>query len=461
MIDPRIIQLLDSPDVEHRKKAVMALAKTKDSEALPYLAKVYKNDKNSEVRELARKGGIYIKKQLDEAAAVPVDSYDEGDYGYEEDDDYGSGGYDDDAYSSRLSYYDEAVEDDAPTTSSEDVVMPSEMVVSSADVSRAQNYVDQAMDWNVRGNNEKAAQLLQRALRINPRLMHDSYTLSLAATVTGVVGDEAMRILAPSPEELRKRYGKSGRGAASAGTSGLQQAMTLLVMMGAAVVLVGYFIMPWMDYSDVPNMGIDGEVISTEQALSQLGDVFGAFLSEEALERSISKIQLQVTGLDITLLVLQWSPFNEVIGINAFFRALGEEMGADDAQVNAMVQSGEDAVQDFETEPVPLDYLLLLAPISAVLAIVYCIFLLRSASISKWIICIFIGLMGIASLLYFYTSAAKSAIPDDFTSEIPVVITDATEFIAVGYWIALGGILAVVILPFIAMLLMPPAEQED
>ena len=73
MIDDQLIDMLISDNVAERKQAVKKLAQSKNREALPYLADVFQNDEDAEVRELARKGGIYIKRNVPESSA-PVQS---------------------------------------------------------------------------------------------------------------------------------------------------------------------------------------------------------------------------------------------------------------------------------------------------------------------------------------------------------------------------------------------------
>jgi hypothetical protein len=63
MIDQNIIKLTKDRNPEERKRAVKLLAQTANTESLPYLADLYKNDPDAEVRELALKAGRYIKKQ--------------------------------------------------------------------------------------------------------------------------------------------------------------------------------------------------------------------------------------------------------------------------------------------------------------------------------------------------------------------------------------------------------------
>ena len=60
--DPIIFQALKSPDPEERKKGVIALGRTGEREAMRYLATVYKNDSDIDVRLLALDAGKHIKR---------------------------------------------------------------------------------------------------------------------------------------------------------------------------------------------------------------------------------------------------------------------------------------------------------------------------------------------------------------------------------------------------------------
>lgn len=481
MIDPRIIKLLDSADVETRKKAVMALAKTKDRAALPHLAKVYKNDKSAEVRELARKGGVYIKKQLEEAAAPVVHET------YAEPDDYASGGYDyedeeeddQDSYSSRLRYYDEEEEeeeDESPLPiphDHEEVVLPSDVYVSPGEEQRARGYVDQAMDWNVRGNNEKAAQLLQRALKINPRLMYDSYTLSIAATVTGMSGQEAVRVLGPRKEDLKKKVARSkGVGGAA---SGVQILMALLVVLGAAVALVGYFIMPWIDLSSIPIQDeTTGQITTFGESIDQAKDQFNALIAlagsdantpeVREIRSAIDGLTVSINGLDTTLVSIGSQNLLEAMGIidllNVFMGMLGGGFGIDQGQIDAAMDEFDAAIP----EPAPLDYSLILVPVMAVAAVLFGIVLVRGGSVASWLLAIIIGLLGVGPMIYFYLSGMETVIPSGEEVGLggfgELNIPTGTDLLGVGYWISLAGMLAVIILPFIALLLMPTPEKS-
>lgn len=64
-MNDEIFQLLRSEDPEDRKKAVRELAQLRDREVLRYLATVYKEDPDAEVRDLAVRAGKYVKKQME------------------------------------------------------------------------------------------------------------------------------------------------------------------------------------------------------------------------------------------------------------------------------------------------------------------------------------------------------------------------------------------------------------
>jgi tetratricopeptide (TPR) repeat protein len=152
MIDNNVIQQLDSPDPQERKKAIAALARSKNLEALKYLATVVKTDSDPEVADLARKAGIYIRKN---AAAQPAPS--------------------------RPAPGPELVQDrlrdeltPAPIGVEDREPLPEEIKVSRADEERARGHVEQAISWHMRGDNDKAADYLRRAFSANPKLQHDA-----------------------------------------------------------------------------------------------------------------------------------------------------------------------------------------------------------------------------------------------------------------------------------------------
>jgi hypothetical protein len=210
MIDSRVIQLLGSADPEKRKKAVMLLAKTKDREALPHLEKVNSSDHNREVRSLATKAIAYIEKHTPVSSPISDDVYDD----YDEGDDNADSHYASPFYAG--DDYDEP-EDEAQPEAEEDeepfFSAATEIRVSDAAAASARSMVQQAMDWSLRANNDRAAQLLGKALRLDPRLVHDSYTRSLAGSVVGLDNEAAIRQLIKASARSKSGDGGSWAGA--------------------------------------------------------------------------------------------------------------------------------------------------------------------------------------------------------------------------------------------------------
>ncbi len=434
MIDPHIIKLLQSGDIEKRKKAVMALAQTKDSEALPYLAQVYQSDKSGEVRQLAYKGGIYIKRQIEQAVTVvEEESYDDDDY--------------------NRPFY------DAP--------LLSEIKVSAGDEKRAAGYIDQAMDWNIRGDNEKSAELINRALQINPHLMDDSYTVSLASTVTGLDGQAAIDLLKPTDEELKKRA-KSNRAA----DNPIQQVFGFITSLAGLIALVSFLLFPWLDVSSMPT------VLNTEGQIGTLDDIVDMLKDEinvEGLENmppefqdfinAIRALTLEVNGINTVLVaigqkntldVTGFTRYLEVLSSPMFSGLLGEELG----DVDMIFKEMESLTPD------PLNYSLVMVPIAALLAMIMGLIFLRRPSVSGWLMMIVLGVMGVAPMLYFYAEGVNTVLNPDVDISLEqydlssLVIPDMTTFLGYGFWVSLGAMLAVFLLPFVAMLIMPSAPKE-
>jgi hypothetical protein len=163
-MDPRIVEALKSRDPEERKKGVRALGQLLSSEALRYLATIYKQDPDPGVRELAVKAGRHVKKMR---AA--------GDWmGHEDDKDVRFG----------------TNEVPAVTTST----------VSAVAKEQAKGLMDRALDETVKGNYEKGVEYARQAFQLNPDLQFDSYYVGVASEVMGLSAEEAIAILT-SPKE--------------------------------------------------------------------------------------------------------------------------------------------------------------------------------------------------------------------------------------------------------------------
>lgn len=157
MIDHQLIEMIDDPNPKVRAEAVKQLAKTRSHEAVQYLAAIYKTDSDPEIRELARKAGLYIKKKQAE-------------------DQWTGGDADPDSY-----------EDEAPKRK--------EVQVSQRAQDTAKSYMENAMNLHVAGDDEKATKSLMKAFKANPNLQFDSYSVGLAATIMDMPGEKATAIL--------------------------------------------------------------------------------------------------------------------------------------------------------------------------------------------------------------------------------------------------------------------------
>ena len=456
MIDDQLLENLVSDDVETRKRAVVQLAKTKQREALQYLAEVFKEDEDPEVRDLARKGGLFIKKHLEESGAAGASA---------------SRPAPNRAASpppasknTRGSLLDD--EDDAPSpapvSSRTSTPIPlSDLNISADAEKRAKAMVKSALDYHMRGDNEKAIQLIAKALRVDPKQAHDSYTISLAATVVGIDGQEAIERLSPSSDELLALHGPKSK------NSTLTAFMAYMVLIGAVLALVGYFLFPWIDMSSIPvegggGFGIEASTLgeSLDLLKSQFNegiDAAGGTSSPEldALKDALNGIKISFSGLDSTLLSLGLRDIFDVMGLTAYYEII----------LGSGFLSADEFNLDELTPPVevkPLDYTLILTPVISVIAILIGFLLLRRATIAQWLICIVVGLVGLVPLAYFYLSAVDQVMsPAEGLGDLGIssAIT-GSDLIGLGFWVTLAGTLVVTLLPFIAMILTPPQVEN-
>ena len=167
MLDDLINQLR-SPDPGQRRRAIIALANSKDPAALNPLAAVYRTDPDPELRELALKAGRYNKQpagaeeppaQTPSAVAVPT------------------GGT------------------VAAELGASPRIIPLKPSVSARDAELAKNYLDSATTYHLEGDRARAVENLGKALSLNPELRKDSFTANLMMTLTGRSVQEAMPLL--------------------------------------------------------------------------------------------------------------------------------------------------------------------------------------------------------------------------------------------------------------------------
>ncbi len=165
----------NSSDPEQRRKAIRYLAKSGEPDAMKALAWASKNDPDSELRELARKGGAHLKRELQTAESSGVDEM----FTFDDDD----SGNDDN------SIYEQAYADDTG--------------YSDTDYTRtgpleydARSQINTAMDLFIDGEHADALRALAKALDIDPRTQQDNAAQNIASEITGMHGEDALRALA-------------------------------------------------------------------------------------------------------------------------------------------------------------------------------------------------------------------------------------------------------------------------
>ncbi len=531
MIDPRIIQALGSSDPDKRKKAVALLAKSLDRDALPHLARVYKTDSDLEIRELAKKAGAYIQKNAPSLASTDDDNHAE-DEPYSR---YDSIYADDEPeernnYSRYGSLYVDEDEDDMASGASDDVPLPSNIQVTPVAEERAKSFVEQAMDWNVRGKTDKAVEMLRKAFKTNPRLLYDSYTLSLAANITGLSPDDIRRMFAPSAKDLEKSGAllQGSTPATSRKLNAIQQLFALIVFIGATSVLVGFFALPWVDFGWIPiqindlnaqlaGLGDLGNLQSAGMNVDNFGTI-GGILSE--FQKLLNRPEIREAEAQANLLGAQGAIIRDLIGgfrairtgasgmdtmlymigsqdalralfgfggvIDALLDALADPMFADVVLSTAQSQLGNlgtfgidanslnpDALRaginiglaQLKYTPQTVDFSVIAVPVAGSLAFLFALLLYMTPSMTWWILNILVGLVGVGACAYFYTTGIDNLMMIGNTNvattlnELGIAVTSSNQFIGIGFWISLGGMIAVAIAPFLGML-FAPAKQN-
>jgi len=208
MIDQQLINMLDDPNPQVREKAVKQLAKTQSQEAVQYLAVVYKTDDDPDVRELARKAGLYIKKKMTEEKWT--------------------GGEGD------------------PNAMDDSSVGSEEIEVSQRAIDTSISQMETAMNLHMAGDDEKAAKQVEKAFMSNPNLQNDTYYLGMAATILGMRGEDVPQFLLGDVEfdakgkAKRKRKPKNIEGEISTETVIIDLVIFWIVM--AAILIIGTLI---------------------------------------------------------------------------------------------------------------------------------------------------------------------------------------------------------------------------
>ena len=194
MIDD-LIEQLTHPDPQQRRKAVIALGKSKDPEALPALSKIYTSDPDYALRDLARKAGVYIREHMpaqpEPEPVMPVAPFTTSVLAAEPDPDV--------TVVRRSVIRPIGAAEQGTSRDNDDTyrgpVRGRTYNVPKDKVERAKGYVEAALSLNIEGDNGRALKQLTQALSLNPNLVNDSYFGSIAGAVTGLGGDAAVQLI--------------------------------------------------------------------------------------------------------------------------------------------------------------------------------------------------------------------------------------------------------------------------
>ena len=234
-MDTTLLGQLNDFDPAVRKQAIIALGRSKDRDALPYLATVVRTDPEPELRELARKAGQYIQQNAAPkpaanapipdppmpgetpppaasatAATAPAQATAAKPASAE------SGGY------LTKSYSEYEMEDAAAmaalgaaagldlTTGDPDAAKASvteatpgsktpvpgkTYVVSDGNKDKARDILESALTANISGDNARAMRYLYQALMTDPNLINDDYYAKIASGVTELPRDQAIQMV--------------------------------------------------------------------------------------------------------------------------------------------------------------------------------------------------------------------------------------------------------------------------
>lgn len=247
MIDKRILQALENPSPSIRRKAITALGKSADADALPILANIYRTDPDPELRDLARKAGVYIKQQGSDSQPVskpPSKPRNPDEVDVESII----------AASKTARQAEEKAREPVKKIPRVLDVDLSTLNVSGANVERAKAEMDKAMYFSVQGEMAPAKIALQKAFTLNPHLRVDNYARSLVLQIAGGVDEEqALYDLMMEEVKIPKKESEGGG-----------KLFVLLMLIAGGLMLAGFFL-PWLQSPDDANLlAFEADVVEAE-----------------------------------------------------------------------------------------------------------------------------------------------------------------------------------------------------
>ncbi|MBL8148134.1 MAG: HEAT repeat domain-containing protein [Anaerolineae bacterium] len=242
-VDTTLLGQLNDFDPAVRKQAIIAIGRSKDPAALPYLATVVRTDPEQELRELARKAGQYIQQNAaaapaaeppppaapiitplapapapPKAAPAPIPEPGDEDIGYlsrpyseyEEEDAVALAALGVAAGLEGLTSGDPEAAKAIMESGSAPGKLPvrgQSYVVTDNKQKTARDLVEAALTANLNNDNGRAMRYLYQALMTNPNLINDDYFAKIASGVTDKGRDEAIQMVLDQGE--RKSFIKT------------------------------------------------------------------------------------------------------------------------------------------------------------------------------------------------------------------------------------------------------------
>jgi hypothetical protein len=120
-----------------------------------------------------------------------------------------------------------------------------------------------------------------------------------------------------------------------------------------------------------------------------------------------------------------------------------------------------------------------LIPVAALVALAMTLILMLRVTVAKWVVIVVFGVIGMAAIVYFYAAGLDNIVDgtgeivqslftsalglsdlgagtgnlDSFSAALNTI--DSTELLGIGFWISAAGMLALMLLPLVAMVFMP------
>lgn len=199
-----IKRLLDSRDVNDRKRAILLIADSGHTDLLPYLAALYKTDPDEEIRQLAVEAGRRVKKS-DEIKKQEERKW-EG----------------------------KPPREDAPADDK-----PKRVEVSLANEKKSFEMMDRALNLSLSGDGDKAKDLARQAFKANPNLQLDPYYKGMLGEIFGTHPDSAMDALNYGGGKPKRKNSEEGSSDDNWGAAIGDLIIYTLVSM--ATVIIGFF----------------------------------------------------------------------------------------------------------------------------------------------------------------------------------------------------------------------------